>query len=120
MADIHANLAALEAVLSRWDPSITPEIWCLGDVVGYGPEPNACIQRLRELPVKVIAGNHDWAAIGRMDTSQFNTHAREAALWTARQLAQENAEYLAELPTTLSEEGATLVRVGTALFSNTA
>ena len=109
IADIHGNLAALEAVLSQWDPSTTPEIWCLGDIVGYGPEPNACLERVRGLPARVIPGNHDWAAIDQLDLSQFNPYARQAALWTARQLTKENREYLAELPTTLSEGDFTLV-----------
>ncbi|MDP2954117.1 MAG: metallophosphoesterase family protein, partial [Chloroflexota bacterium] len=108
LADIHANLAALEVVLARWDGASAPEIWCLGDMVGYGPEPNRCLERIRALPTKLIPGNHDWAAIGKLDVAQFNPYARYAALWTAGELTPGNRDYLMGLPITLAEPDSTL------------
>jgi diadenosine tetraphosphatase ApaH/serine/threonine PP2A family protein phosphatase len=97
LSDIHANLAALNQVLDEVGDVDT--IWCLGDVVGYGPEPNACIDRLRELqPEFWLAGNHDWAALGKLDTSDFNPMARLAALWTRHQLTPDNMAWLDTLP----------------------
>lgn len=99
ISDIHANLAALEAVLEdakgRWD-----YLWCLGDVVGYGPDPNECCNLLRSLPHLCLAGNHDWAALNRLDIRTFNADARRAVTWTRDTLSSENTAYLAALPTT--------------------
>jgi diadenosine tetraphosphatase ApaH/serine/threonine PP2A family protein phosphatase len=96
VSDIHANLAALEAVIA--DMRNVDAVWCLGDVVGYGPDPVACIDRLRALPSTCIAGNHDWAAIGELDAERFNDLAAESAAWTARQLTADARAYLASLP----------------------
>jgi diadenosine tetraphosphatase ApaH/serine/threonine PP2A family protein phosphatase len=109
LADIHSNMAAFEAVLSDADSrGGFDKIWCLGDVVGYGPDPNECIKRLRQFEHVCIAGNHDWAAIGKMDTSEFNPVAALAANWTAQQLTAEDRDYLQNLPFTLREGGFTL------------
>lgn len=97
LSDIHANLAALDQVLD--EARSFDGIWCLGDVVGYGPDPNGCVARLRELqPEYWLAGNHDWAALGKLDIADFNPMARLAALWTREQLTPENFAYLAALP----------------------
>jgi len=98
LSDIHANADAFDAVLEhavgRWD-----RVLVLGDLVGYGAEPNVIVDRVRELaPDAVIRGNHDKAATGIDDGSQFNHVARTAALWTAAQLTTSNAEYLRALP----------------------
>ncbi len=92
IADVHANLAAFQAVLR--DAAPFEEIWCLGDLVGYGPDPNECIALLREWPHLAIAGNHDWAAVGKVDLEDFNPGARAAGEWTARQLKGENRRFL--------------------------
>jgi diadenosine tetraphosphatase ApaH/serine/threonine PP2A family protein phosphatase len=109
LADIHSNLAAFEAVL---DDAASrggfDRIWCLGDVVGYGPDPDECIKRLRQFEHVCIAGNHDWAAIGKMDTSEFNPVAAAAAHWTAKHLTDEDRNYLLGLPFILCEDGFTL------------
>lgn len=98
ISDIHANLVALESVLE--DAGQVDAIWCLGDVVGYGPDPNACIELLRSLkPQHWLAGNHDWAALGKLDMAEFNPLARQAALWTRKQLTAENYDFLSRLPT---------------------
>src|SRR5437762_9349225 len=102
ITDIHANLEALEAVLAKIDELAQEEsiekIWFLGDLVGYGPNPNECISRLRELTDVIIAGNHDWAAVGKIDLEDFSAAARISAEWTAEQLTEENQEFLAQLP----------------------
>ena len=99
LADIHSNLAAFQAVLT--DMNIRgkfDEIWCLGDVVGYGPEPHACIELLRSYKHICIAGNHDWAAVGKINISDFNPDAAQACLWTAQQLNAQDIDYLQNLP----------------------
>lgn len=96
MSDIHGNLQAFEAVLSA-----TPDfdqVWCLGDVVGYGPDPHECIARLRGLPAITVAGNHDWAVAGKLDLHEFNADAQEAVLWTREQVTRADVEFLKSLP----------------------
>ncbi len=95
LSDIHANLVALEAVLRR-----TPAydaVWCLGDVVGYGPAPNECVARLRGLGALTLAGNHDVAAIGNAPLEVFRSGARLALEWTRRVLTPESKAWLAAL-----------------------
>ena len=97
LSDIHANLTALEAVLGaaegRWQKAI-----CLGDLVGYGPDPNEVIERVRSLGALTIRGNHDKAVISATDPEDFNPIARSAVVWTRAQLRPENREYLENLP----------------------
>ena len=107
ISDIHSNLAAFEAVLA--DAGSFDQVWCLGDMVGYGPDPNECVERLRDLPHICVAGNHDWAALGKLDLDDFNPDARKACLWTRKQLSPSNWAYLEALPESLVEEGFTLV-----------
>jgi predicted phosphodiesterase len=107
LSDVHSNLAAFEAVLA--DAGEFDEVWCLGDVVGYGPQPNECIDRLKSLPHLCVAGNHDWAAIDRLDISGFNPYAMRACLWTREQLSPESWEYLEDLDEVLVEEPFTIV-----------
>lgn len=99
ISDIHANFTAFEAVLAHcqgeWD-----FVWCLGDVVGYGPDPNECVDRLKELPQLCLAGNHDWAALNRLDVRTFNPDARRAVEWTQATLTDENTRWLEALPVT--------------------
>lgn len=109
ISDVHANVTALEAVLAaakgRWDKAI-----CLGDIVGYGPDPNEAIDAVRKLDATLIRGNHDKAACGQSDAEDFNHIARIAAEWTAVQLRPENLEFLRALPAGPKQmEGVTLV-----------
>jgi diadenosine tetraphosphatase ApaH/serine/threonine PP2A family protein phosphatase len=109
LSDIHANLTALEAVLAavngRWGRAV-----CLGDVVGYGPDPNEVVDRVKELSSATIRGNHDKAASGIGDAEDFNPVARTAANWTREQLRPENLEYLLNLPQgPLEQDGLALV-----------
>ncbi|HET8839876.1 MAG TPA: metallophosphoesterase family protein, partial [Ktedonobacteraceae bacterium] len=111
--DIHANLEALEAVLARIDELEKKEpidqIWFLGDLVGYGPNPNECIETLRARTDVIIAGNHDWAAVGKLDLEDFSAAARVSAEWTAEQLTEEHREFLRNLPERLEKGECTLV-----------
>ncbi len=97
ISDIHANLTALEAVLADAGP--VDETWCLGDVVGYGPDPNEVVERLRDLPgLTCILGNHDVAVLGQMDYAVFNTEARKSLLWQKKNVTPANLSYLESLP----------------------
>jgi len=110
LADIHANLAALTAVLVDIErQGEAEEIWCLGDIVGYGPDPHECITLLSQTNHICVAGNHDWAAIGKIDTSEFNPDAATAIHWTAQQLTWKDKDYLKSLPQTISKDDFTLV-----------
>ena len=87
ISDVHANLEALEAVLDDAGRRGFDELWFLGDAVGYGPDPNACVERLLALePAVWLAGNHDWAALGKLDLAAFNPEARLATEWTQARL----------------------------------
>jgi diadenosine tetraphosphatase ApaH/serine/threonine PP2A family protein phosphatase len=104
ISDIHANLTALEAVLDNASTHLPAEttfdsVWCLGDLVGYGPDPNECVQRVRDLAGLVcLIGNHDQAALGQIPLSRFNREARQVAEWTRHELKKTHREYLASLP----------------------
>ena len=107
LSDIHSNLAAFEAVLA--DAGQFDKIWCMGDVIGYGPQPNECIERLREFPYICVAGNHDWAAVGKLDVSAFNPDALRACLWTREQLTPDNRKFIEDLPQRIIEAQFTIV-----------
>ena len=97
ISDIHANLTALEAVLEaagKFDA-----VWCLGDLVGYGPDPNECVAMVKELPnLLCIIGNHDAAALMQIDADTFNPEARNAILWTRKTLTESSRSFLSGLP----------------------
>lgn len=96
LSDIHSNLAALDAVRADLPP--VDEVWALGDIVGYGPQPNEVIAGLQELGARSVMGNHDGAAIGTVDARDFNPDAALAIAWTARALDDNARAYLATLP----------------------
>jgi len=98
ISDIHANLEALEAVLADIDKKKADEILCLGDVVGYGANPNECAEIIIKRCKEVLLGNHDAAATNLLTTQHFNVHAKIAIEWTAQALTQSNKLYLAKLP----------------------
>lgn len=96
-SDIHSNLTALEAVLSA--AGNVDAYWCLGDIVGYGPDANECISVVRELPNLIcVRGNHDAAVLGEVDQHTFNHEASLAITWTKRNLNAESQEFLLSLP----------------------
>ena len=98
LSDIHSNLEAFQAVTASLAAQPADEIIFLGDIVGYGANPNECIEMLRDLTGCMIAGNHDFAAIGKTDIRYFNPHAQEAIVWTKKKLTPENARFLSTLP----------------------
>jgi predicted phosphodiesterase len=108
-SDVHANATALEAVLEacagRWDRAV-----CLGDIVGYGPDPNEVVERVRSFVSAIVRGNHDKAVSGISDLEDFNPVARAAVEWTRSRLLPENLRYLRSLPRgPLEIDGAALV-----------
>ena len=94
ISDIHGNFDALKAVLDALDGIGYDLLVCLGDVVGYGAEPNECCEALKARHSRVLAGNHDHAAIGLLNLDFFNEFARVATLWTREHLSPENVEWL--------------------------
>jgi diadenosine tetraphosphatase ApaH/serine/threonine PP2A family protein phosphatase len=111
IADIHSNLEAFEAVLNDAEQSRGgfDAVWCLGDIVGYGPDPAQCISLLRGFGPLCVCGNHDLATVGRLALEEFNEDAAAANDWNSRQLSGGDREYLLGLPETLVEADFTLV-----------
>ena len=105
ISDIHSNLVALNAVLDDLKQFEIMEIWNLGDTIGYGPEPNGVIQKLREIDATCILGNHDAAAVGIIDTENFNPAAKLAINWTATQINNSHSEWLKKLPQIHEQHG---------------
>ena len=101
VSDVHSNIEALGAVMADAESrGGFDQIWCLGDTVGYGPDPGACISLLREHDLAAVAGNHDYAAVGKRPVHDFNGAARAAAHWTSANLSLEDAGFLSGLPLT--------------------
>ena len=107
LSDIHSNLVALDAVLASIGS--VDAIWQLGDIVGYGPEPDGVVERLVEAGAVGVRGNHDGAAVGGDEAEYFNVDARKAIEWTRRVIHPATADYLAALPLRLLEGDFTLV-----------
>jgi predicted phosphodiesterase len=97
LSDIHSNLHALEAVLADIDRAGVDQVWCLGDVVGYGPMPNECVGIVRERADLCLCGNHDLASVGSLDTAEFSGEAGIAARWTQATLGADEADWLRSL-----------------------
>lgn len=98
IADIHANLEALQAVLTRVEVLRADEIVCLGDIVGYNADANECVDIIRSMKIRCILGNHDACAAGLEEPEDFNPVARRAVLWTRAELTDENSLFLRNLP----------------------
>ncbi len=113
LSDIHGNLEALAAVLADCRDRVDA-LLCLGDVVGYGADPAACVQLVGERCQAVVAGNHEAAVTGRLDLAWFNPYARVAAEWTRRQLSATERAWLAALPLVLTVGEATLAHASPA------
>ena len=110
ITDVHSNLAALEAVLAHAEERrALDEIWSMGDLVGYGPQPGDCLTLLGRYPFTCVVGNHDLAAIGDIDTDDFNPEAAYAAAWTGAHLTDEQRRFLRELPQMAVRDPITLV-----------
>jgi len=104
LSDVHGNDVALRAVfedLDHWSEergTRVDQIWCLGDVVGYGPEPGDCVRRIRARTDITISGNHDWAVVGKLDLGDFSESAAQSAEWTRARLQPDERLYLRSLP----------------------
>lgn len=110
LSDIHSNLEALAAVIADAGQRGGFDcVWCLGDLVGYGPDPSECLRLLRGFDLTAVAGNHDYAATGVIDASNFNGAAYAAIRWTGEQLDGEDKRFLSELPVVSLQPPFTLV-----------
>ncbi len=110
LGDIHANIEALEAVLSSFAKEGVDQVFSVGDLVGYGADPVPVIERLRADGVRIVLGNHDAAAIETLvDLAYFNVFARTAALWTRKVLEEEHKEFLRSLPLVLESDDFVIV-----------
>ncbi|MEO0078988.1 MAG: metallophosphoesterase family protein, partial [candidate division WOR-3 bacterium] len=100
ISDIHGNLAALEAVLALMRDRGVTRFVCCGDIVGYGPDPNGCVEAIRNLHTVCVAGNHDYGVVGKTSIRAFNESAAAAVTWTRNKLSLANRVYLENLPLT--------------------
>jgi predicted phosphodiesterase len=108
ISDIHANLHALEAVAEAIEQEQPDEIWCIGDVVGYGPQPNPCCDWTAGHAAVCLAGNHDLGVLGTLDLAHFSDDAAVAALWTREVLDETARDYLAGLEPSATRDGIAL------------
>ncbi len=98
VSDIHSNIAALQAVIADINTRGVDKIVCLGDIVGYGPAPNECVEIIRQKADICLMGNHDWAVLGEEDLAYFNSFARQAVMWNQEQLTGDSENFLRALP----------------------
>jgi diadenosine tetraphosphatase ApaH/serine/threonine PP2A family protein phosphatase len=105
ISDIHSNRQALEAVLAAVDEAGVDEVWCLGDMVGYGADPDACTALVRERCSTCLVGNHDLAVLGALDVRTFSEAAAAAVEWTRDNVAEETLEFLGGLDPAASQHG---------------
>lgn len=108
ISDIHANLPALEAVLDAAEEAAVDEIWCLGDVIGYGAEPDQCADLIGERCALCLVGNHDLAVLGVLDIASFSEAAADAVVWTRENVAERTLAMLRELEPAGEREGIAL------------
>ena len=108
ISDVHANYHALEAVLEAIDVERVDAVWCLGDTVGYGPQPNECCDVVKARADRCLVGNHDLVALGELTLSDFNEEAAAAAIWTSEVLTDDSRVFLASLKPTDEVEGVDL------------
>src|SRR3712207_4873755 len=105
VSDIHANRHAFEAVLGDLDATGVDEVWCLGDLVGYGGQPNECVELARERAAICLAGNHDLAVTGALGIEEFSRGAAISARWTQKVISDDNATFLRGLSPAGEEDG---------------
>lgn len=101
ISDVHGNLPALEAVLGAADAAGAEELWCLGDLVDWGPHPSECLALLREEADYTVIGNHDLLACGMTDPTIFSDISLEFSAWSRAQLSNDEFSWLSSLPSTL-------------------
>jgi len=95
VSDIHSNSEAINSVLKNIKK--VDEFICLGDIVGYGADPNYCVEKMKDLNCRCVGGNHDFAVLRKIDLNLFNYTARDAIIWTSLQLKKENLNFLLNL-----------------------
>lgn len=105
LSDIHSNLPALESVLTAVEEAGVDQIWCLGDLVGYGADPDACTALIRDRCEVCLVGNHDLAVLEAIDVGAFSDTAKTAVEWTKEQVSAETTDFLAGLDPALDHEG---------------
>ncbi len=103
--DIHGNLEALKASVEAMKSHGAEKFLCLGDIVGYGADPSKCIEIVRELHSVVVAGNHDFATIEKLNIDFFNSYAKEAVIWTRKNISKQDVEYLRNLELVAGVDG---------------
>jgi len=108
ISDVHANLHALEAVLRAIDGEKVDALWCLGDTVGYGAQPNECCEAVHEHTDLCLIGNHDLVALGELSVNDFNDEAAAAAVWTSEALTRSSESWLRGLSSKAEIDGAQL------------
>jgi diadenosine tetraphosphatase ApaH/serine/threonine PP2A family protein phosphatase len=108
VSDIHSNLEALERTLDKIHELEADRVYCLGDVVGYGPHPNECVTLVREQCTATVLGNHDSDVVGTTPLDEFNSYGRKAIEWTAERITRAHRQYLESLPLMLQEGNLTL------------
>ncbi len=104
-SDLHSNLEALNQFTKEIETIAHDKLVCLGDIVGYGADPNPCVEWVRENVDLTIAGNHDWAAVNKTNTAAFNSYAYKSCLWTREKLTEKNKNFLGSLPLGHEEGG---------------
>ncbi len=109
ISDIHSNWEALEGVLAECRKLKVGTLLCCGDIVGYGADPKKCLEVIRKLNVTTVAGNHDWAVSGRLDSSYFTDDGKAAVMWTRGCIGLEDIMYLNGLPLELKNKDCILV-----------
>lgn len=109
LSDIHSNFDALAAVLEKIDSLQPDRIICLGDIVGYGAEPNECVEIIRRRSIPAVLGNHDQAVAGDLPADDFNDSAKAAVVWHRHRVSTDNAEFLRTLPLSIDEANALFV-----------
>lgn len=109
LGDIHSNLFAFHAVGRRIEAAGVDRVYSVGDIVGYYAHPSECVNLVRRFCHGVVAGNHDWGLIGRLDLDLFSPSAAEALQWSEEHLRAEDIEYLEDLPLTFVDDGVTVV-----------
>jgi len=97
LSDIHGNIEALETVLGLYQDEGIESFLCVGDIVGYGADPKECLDMIRGLNAVCIAGNHDWAVSGKLNPVNFNPVAKEAVMWTQKQLSSDDMDFINNL-----------------------
>jgi diadenosine tetraphosphatase ApaH/serine/threonine PP2A family protein phosphatase len=108
ISDVHGNRHALDAVLAEIAAELVDAVWCLGDTVGYGPQPNECCRLVQEHADLCLVGNHDLVALGALTVSDFNDEAAAAAVWTSEALTHESRTFLRSLEPQATADGAEL------------